>query len=352
MPPKTKKQEQQQKLTQQLKRQRGRPLGRGGYGAVYQSLRDPKRVLKEFYVQSSRDDAVGYQQVLNRIDPERKYLGAKIYRAGKDIIQMQRQQRTFQQFRSLPQSSQRESALMLFLHFDHILEGLVLLKSHHLAHMDIKTENIMFEPGSFRLKLIDFDLLIPFDKATPDYLRNLLQSQYYFVYPPEVYVDRSRPPFYVPIQSFLTEPMWPPAISHDLLIHHLRILTGAAPGSPQISQQHLQRILKANRGIWNDWIQPFLQTYIHRPASRLPTIDPAKIDIYSTGMLAFKYFYPFLITKGQHSLLGEASIDQELLTLLFGMIHPDPTRRQTPEGALAGWKGIKIKYLAKRLRIL
>ena len=67
--------------------------------------------------------------------------------------------------------------------YNTLLEAIDLLVEHHIVHLDLKGDNILYNTKTGTVQIIDFGLSIPIDKLTHETL-----TKYFFVYSPDYYV--------------------------------------------------------------------------------------------------------------------------------------------------------------------
>ena len=67
--------------------------------------------------------------------------------------------------------------------YNTLLDAIDLLVEHHIVHLDLKGDNILYNTKTGTVQIIDFGLSIPIDKLTHETL-----TKYFFVYSPDYYI--------------------------------------------------------------------------------------------------------------------------------------------------------------------
>jgi serine/threonine protein kinase len=77
----------------------------------------------------------------------------------------------------------KHTAVKLIETYTTLINALDLLVDHHIVHLDLKGDNILYNIKTGTAQIIDFGLSIPIDKLTSETL-----VKYFFVYSPDYYV--------------------------------------------------------------------------------------------------------------------------------------------------------------------
>lgn len=80
-------------------------------------------------------------------------------------------------------SDGKNTIIKLIETYSTLLEAIELLVDHHIVHLDLKGDNILYNIKTGSAQIIDFGLSIPIDQLTDNNLTN-----YFFVYSPDYYI--------------------------------------------------------------------------------------------------------------------------------------------------------------------
>lgn len=189
-----------------------------------------------------------------------------------------------------------------------LLEALVLLKSNRMVHQDIKIQNVLVYKKKARL--IDFSLMLPFEKiyTMNNYYR---LKRKYRPFPPEYYLAS----LVFKYENEFTGQKVLSVIKKDIVEkykHHLEKI--AYYFEPYYTTGELLEDTNYNT------LLPFMIKNMNKMQ-----VYADKIDIYSVGILLVE----LSITYVKHPLKN-----QEFISFMRGILHPDPRFRTSAEDAL------------------
>ena len=193
-----------------------------------------------------------------------------------------------------------------------ILTGIKILQKHNICHLDIKPQNMVFNPFTGKLKLIDFGISTKLSNMLKYTEGNaLLYEPGYFIYPPEftvIYNENNQWADYTRDTNFST------AISKAGDLTSLKRDPNITPGIKTM----LTDIENSTKEPCDDALQ----------------FQPEKIDIYSMGISIFLMFIEAYKNK-QTSFKENGEFYYHVLRLCREMIRCSPSRRMSAMDAMA-----------------
>jgi serine/threonine protein kinase len=310
-------------------------LGSGTYGYVYKpppflcetsgNLIPSKKYIGKMAIQSNDLNlkiVQGLQQKRKKMDPQGKYSVPYVGYCKKtahnrkqwDSI-LQTNKITFKpniefiyeyggkSWNNIKFKPTRECVRLLFLSFRNIVYGLRAMKDLELAHMDIKTANIVYDIDTNTSKLIDYDFLTDKKSMFTSFQKNHDWDVVYFVWPPDVNYILNEPnsleklPEYEIRETFILD----------------------------IKNQKILDYIVADILDYRDYFYPD------------KVVSFEKIDIYSLGLV-------FAILFGQ--------VDKDIWNLTKRMIRADPVYRIDTETLLTEYEKLYNKFKTEFLKIV
>lgn len=206
-----------------------------------------------------------------------------------------------------------------------VLEGLIMLKQHHLTHHDLKPQNIVYKT---HLKLIDFGKLVDQTNLKRDCMNSAnKRSRLHFNYPPELYyINRNK---YMELVSLSDED------KETYIDEYIDEIYVKCP--------YLFQLIKP---VKREWFFSEIQNMIMNDLKSTnyndflqKTIE--KIDVYGVG-LSFSYVL--------HCFKGymPEEIATRMQWLFKFAIHPNVFLRLTPETLLSKYDEIMNKWPAEK----
>lgn len=197
----------------------------------------------------------------------------------------------------------KQCVRLLFLSFRNIVYGLRAMKDLELAHMDIKTANIVYDIDTNTSKLIDYDFLIDKKSMVEKFKKkHYWKDTVYFAWPPEV----------------------------NYIFNVRNVLTN-------LSEEEIKEQFYAN--LKDEPIRNLIVNDILYYAESLSYVDKVfsfeKIDIYSLGLV-------FAILFGK--------VDKDIWELTTEMIRADPVYRIDTETLLTQYEKLYNKFKTEFLR--
>ena len=193
-----------------------------------------------------------------------------------------------------------------------ILTGIKILQKHNICHLDINPQNMVFNPLTGKLKLIDFGISTKLSNMLKYTEGNaLLYEPGYFIYPPEftvIYNENNQWADYTIDTNFST------AISKAGDLTSLKRDPNITPGIKTM----LTDIENSTKEPCDDALQ----------------FQPEKIDIYSMGISIFLMFIEAYKNK-QTSFKENGEFYYHVLRLCREMIRCSPSRRMSAMDAMA-----------------
>lgn len=293
-------------------------IASGGYGSVYLY---GDTVIKRFHDPINKKDILDREDMINKIDPNRKYFGSQVIDI-KNIYTISMKYDGVSLDTLLKTPSEDVLVKLFFLSYQ-ILNASDLLYRSKLIHGDIKIANILFNDKTNRIKLIDFDFL------NTQNVYQAYQKKQKYIYPE---VDYSTMYFAWPFQRFNFKKIKICQYS----IHILKDI-GLLPGTDDLRlMAFLRKEPTHYKGKPGWWLKCFLELYDGRTVSK----DYMKIDIYSVGIVLGELF----LHKGFDYLLP--SLRRPIKNYIHhGLLHPDPSKRYDPPKAIQFWNFIFQDYL-------
>ena len=246
----------------------------------------------------------------------------------------------------------------LFHALEPIFAGLITLKRENVVHYDIKTMNIIYNPDTKRMKLIDFGLSTPLDTF---YESEQLATEVYEFYPADASLYWAMQTRYKQLQSILLNHSNEEIMASEEMIQNLQ-LDGLLQNYSEFTtnQQDFQRMLFEFPNKWRvdggvlevgrqryevlNFLRALLTTSkLMSVAARkkyiidIFTILATRFDTYSLGIVVLELLLAFF-TADRIDLKGlELKMVVRLITSLITM---NPLKRATPEKALQSYKRI------------
>lgn len=194
-----------------------------------------------------------------------------------------------------------------------LMEGLVALEKQRLCHQDIKGGNVLTTPQGKGI-IIDHNLMVPYDTVYSPANHRRLRMEYY--------------PYPLEFQIFTNDVVYHNSsiekIAHDynnslksfgnsryhLAIHYL---------SKELIEEAIKNILKElHKQKTQQQQQHFMTKYAN------------KVDVYAMGMV--------FVSISRHIMFRTNQDSKKFDAFVLSMIHPDMTKRSSPEKALKDFK--------------
>jgi len=308
-------------------------LGSGTYGYVYKpppflcetsgNLIPSKKYIGKMGIQSNDLNVKivqGLQQKRKKMDPQGKYSVPYVGYCKKtahnrkqwDSI-LQTNKITFKpniefiyeyggkSWNNIRFTPTKQCVRLLFLSFRTIVYGLRVMNELELAHMDIKTANIVYDIDTNTSKLIDYDFLTDKKGMFTSFQKNHDWDEVYCVWPPEV----------------------------NYIFNVRNVLTNL---SKEEIKEQFYGYLK-DESIRNLIVADILDYRDYSYQDKVISFE--KIDIYSLGLV-------FAILFGQ--------VDKDIWNLTKRMIRADPVYRIDTETLLTEYEKLYNKFKTEFLR--
>jgi serine/threonine protein kinase len=202
-----------------------------------------------------------------------------------------------------------------------ILEGLIMLKQHHLTHHDLKPQNIVYKT---RMKLIDFGKLVDQTNVKRESISSVYKrSKLHFNYPPELYyINRNK---YMELAGLSDED------KETYIDEYCQEIKDKCP--------YLFQLIKP---VKREWFFLQIQFMIMKDLKSTNYNDFLKktidtIDVYGVG-LSFLYVLQYF------AKYMPEDIATRMQWLFRSAIHPDVFQRATPETLLSAYDEIMNKW--------
>lgn len=198
-------------------------------------------------------------------------------------------------------SNTHHNDLALFCHLAsnllQIVKGLTVLHQRGWAHHDIKADNILYDKDPLRLYLVDWGTAVPFTQVYDDSFHSWFPADN-FNHPPEY-------------KSFATYRHGHKLEGDDLATdysNNIYLFTLL-----KIQPRYMEMINAAHRKLQHRFQRKAFQERI-----------APKADVFGMGLVLAQ---SYLVLA--YALLYDKPVHKELIRLIRGMTHPDPTRRWT-----------------------
>uniref|UniRef100_A0A6C0K5J9 Protein kinase domain-containing protein n=1 Tax=viral metagenome TaxID=1070528 RepID=A0A6C0K5J9_9ZZZZ len=320
-------------------------LGKGSYGEVF---RRQGVIDKIYFPSGEREDglqnAILWDRIITQeIDRTRQYMRSP-------VIQIDRSQNRIS-FRNdgislfdllISKEIDDETAEKLLKGWISIMYSLLLLHRAGYAHRDIKMENVLFDPKSGKLGLIDFDLMMNFDD-----LNSHIYQPVYYVWPLETYYYRARGllldkkhkktvficsdenGFISRMQESKYCKLWTlfgtdPRLAFEILLERIQRQGDKVQVDPSSFPK-------------DSYSEIYFKVYASKENRELIRYDPSKVDTFSVGILMMFVFYHHESMSNYLQRTYDDSIIRDLHFMIFRMTHPLPKERYHGEKAYEVW---------------
>ena len=200
-----------------------------------------------------------------------------------------------------------------------ILRAVKLLARHKLVHNDLKFNNVVVNPNTWIVKVIDFGLVIPFEHAFSLSQNRFLRKRYW-LHPPEYRIvpmlngsHNAQTLFEAELDLldiFFSE--LKPTTLKEFILEHLF----SYDELQRVYTRYITRVSKKENPL------QYLSKYAH------------KIDIYSLGISCVHL--SLFVTYASNAQ------KQQCMQILRSMIHPDPTKRSSIPQLLSMLENAKV----------
>lgn len=222
----------------------------------------------------------------------------------------------------------------IFMSMGNLFDGIVTMKKHKIAHLDIKPNNIVYHAGRSSMAFVDFGLACSFDQV---YKRQYVIGFAYDYYPPEFMVGaeagqdmtitapkKHASYYYQNWRSFLT---------------HYNTTTTPVPKNIAYQWFTCTHMSKEK-----DKFEAFLKVLANqkRPKALLDklAVFAGKVDVYMLGIVLLQTLTTSLQLRNAHIIHSCIPFYRGVLSLILEMTHPSPMMRASPSQARQFYKQV------------
>lgn len=319
-------------------------ITKGSYGAVFKIANDNKESLntiaKVFFNKDEWSDEIKKFNKIELIDPLSKFIPIKILEQeiipsdhySKEVFEKAGEKWKYNEtnwqiiYEDCGKNLNKIKITLndLIVSLEPIFKGIIKLKEYNLVHQDIKPANLVYNPDKKIIKLIDFGLLRS-NNNIYNIEDNYTCNNYYY-FPPEYN-----------IYDMITENN---SIDYRLLDlnDNNNFLEFKKKYLGYLQQIFSTKILLDQSSNFNNFINDIINKFPEytSPENIKEYFDEFvnKIDVYMLGISILE----ILILNPKIKFIN---IPLDLKDLILKMIHPNPTKRISPEDALVKFLEIK-----------
>jgi len=321
-------------------------VGKGRYGDVFRRQGVIDKIYTPYPHNKIMDadelqDAIVWDRIISQsIDRTRQYLRSP-------LIEVDRTQNRIS-FRDEGNSLYEllvgkdiddKTASELIKGWESIMYSLFLLHKARYAHRDIKMGNVVFNPRTGKLGLIDFDMILTFDE-----LKDFIYQPVYSVWPLETYYYRARGLTGGSEQVLICRDK-DGFLTRMRKVKYLKLWTLFNKDAREAFEKLLETIQAQGDDVDIDpssfphcsYSDMYFKVYASREARKLLCYDPSKVDTFSVGTLMMYIFYRHDSMINYLMKTFPEAILRNLYNIIFRMTHPLTRDRFNGEQAYNAW---------------
>jgi len=222
----------------------------------------------------------------------------------------------------VPFNSDRIPLDMVLDDFVRLFRGLIVMKKKSFGHLDIKPDNIVYNPEKRKMALIDFGLATEFDDVYT-YTCASMHRHSYIYYPPEFAIFfnlfRNHPTYHS--EKYDAKPDLDPFLNYANMIF----------------EPHIHKYLETCGRL--EHVLDQIQKLEIMPDDTL--FDATKVDVFSLGVCILDLLAEYTVVN---------ATTERVLDVVMHMLNPDSRLRYTPEKAFTEYKkalGLNLKSSSK-----